>query len=80
MPVNDETNWDTAERQQVALDLQDSAMQMIVGNLLRFQALLTLLDKGRTDEAVDLLQRSMATQRAILGDLRQLMSRISPAA
>jgi signal transduction histidine kinase len=78
--VNDETSWDTAERQQVALDLQDSAIQMIVGNLLRFQALLSLLERGRTDEAIDLLQRSMATQRAILGDLRKLMGRISPAA
>jgi hypothetical protein len=64
----------------VALNLQDSAIQMIVGNLLRFQALLTLLEKGRTEEAINLLQRTMATQRVILGDLRMLMSRISPAA
>ena len=53
---------------------------MIVGNLLRFQALITLLEKGRTEEAINLLQRTMATQRVILGDLRMLMSRISPAA
>ncbi|HZA27913.1 MAG TPA: hypothetical protein VE915_09805 [Actinomycetota bacterium] len=78
--MNDDINWDTAEREQVALDLQDSAIQMIVGNLLRFQALLTLLEKGRTEEAINLLQRTMATQRVILGDLRMLMSRISPAA
>ena len=78
--MNDDINWDTAEREQVALNLQDSAIQMIVGNLLRFQALLTLLEKGRTEEAINLLQRTMATQRVILGDLRMLMSRISPAA
>jgi signal transduction histidine kinase len=70
--------WDTSERQQVALDLQDSAIQMVVGNLLRFQALLTLLEKGRIEEAADLLRRTLATQRAVLGDLRRLMIRISP--
>lgn len=70
--------WDTSERQQVALDLQDSAIQMVVGNLLRFQALLTLLEKGRIEEAADLLRRTLATQRVVLGDLRRLMTRISP--
>jgi signal transduction histidine kinase len=70
--------WDTSERQQVALDLQDSAIQMVVGNLLRFQALLTLLEKGRIEEAADLLRRTLATQRVVLGDLRRLMIRISP--
>jgi signal transduction histidine kinase len=78
--VNDDVGWRPAEPQQVALDLQDSAIQMIVGNLLRFQALLSLLDRGRTEEAADLLQSSMATQRAILGDLRTVMTRINPAA
>lgn len=71
-------DWDTSEREQVALDLQDSAIQMVVGNLLRFQALLTLLEKGRIEEAADLLRRTLATQRAVLGDLRRLMIRISP--
>lgn len=72
--------WETSERQQVALDLQDSAIQMVVGNLLRSQALLTLLEKGRIEEAADLLRRTLATQRAVLGDLRRLMTRISPGA
>jgi hypothetical protein len=49
-----------------------------VGNLLRFQALLTLLEKGRIEEAADLLRRTLATQRVVLGDLRRLMTRISP--
>ena len=71
-------DWDTSERQQVALDLQDSAIQMVVGNLLRFQALLTLLEKGRLEEAADLLHRTLATQRAVLGDLRRVMTRIDP--
>lgn len=66
--MNDDIGWGTAERQQVTLDLQDSTIQIIVSNLLRFQALRNLLDRGRTEEAADLLQRSMATQRAILSD------------
>lgn len=77
--MNDDIGWGTAEGQQVTLDLRDSALQMIVGNLLRFQALRNLLDRGRTEEAADLLQRSMATQRAILGDARTLTTRTNPA-
>lgn len=77
--MNDDIGWGTAEGQQVTLDLRDSAIQMIVGNLLRFQALRNLLDRGRTEEAADLLQRSLATQRAILGDARTLTTRINPA-
>lgn len=78
--MSDDIGWGTAEPQQVALDLQDNAIQIIVGNLLRFHALRNLLDRGRTEEAADLLQRSMATQRAILGDLPTLSTRINPVA
>lgn len=78
--MNDDIGWGRAEGQQVTLDLRDSAIEMIVGNLLRFQALRNLLDRGRTEEAADLLQRSMAIQRATLGDLRTLTTRINPAA
>mgnify|MGYP003287993920 CR=1 FL=1 len=78
--MNDDIGWGPAERQQVAFDLQDNTIQIIVGNLLRFKALRNLLDKGRTEEAADLLQWSMATQRGTLGDLPTLTTRINPVA
>jgi signal transduction histidine kinase len=70
----------SAERRRLALDLQDTVIQMVVGNLLRYQAILTLLDRGESAEATRLLRQSVRTQRAVLADLRRLMTRISPDA
>jgi len=74
------TSLGSAERKRLALDLQDTVIQMVVGNLLRYQAILTLLDRGETAEATRLLRQSVRTQRAVLADLRRLMTRISPDA
>lgn len=67
---------DQKRQSKLAAELESGAIQMVAGNLLRFDAVRTLLETGRITEATVLLEQAVRTQRSVLDELRSLEARL----
>ena len=68
------------ERHALAAELESGIMQLVAGNLFRYDAVRSLLDEGRIAEASDLLEEAVRTQRLLMAELRTMQARLRPDA
>lgn len=68
------------ERHSLAAELEGGVMQLVAANLLQYDAVRSLLEMGRVEEASDLLEEAVSVQRAVLTELRSMQARLRPAA
>ena len=66
----------TEERQRIARELHDTLAQGLTGIILQLDAVDHYLEKGDTEKAQAVIQRSMQAARATLGESRQVIDNL----
>jgi two-component system NarL family sensor kinase len=66
------------ERRRIALFLHDGPVQSLAGVALMLDAAVDLIERGRPDEARDVLDRALGRTRATVGELRDLSFNLEP--
>ena len=66
------------ERRRIALFLHDGPVQSLSGIALMLDAALDLVDRGRTEQAREVLARALGRTRTTVGELRDLSFNLEP--
>jgi signal transduction histidine kinase len=66
------------ERRRIALFLHDGPVQSLSGVALMLDAAVDLIERGRTEQAHEVLEKALARTRTTVGELRDLSFNLEP--